>query len=242
MNSIKLFFTKEKESFINGITKLEYATWWLLRVAMVAALIYHFIVGSGFQPKFLIALNLLATFTVTLARIILFPKKLISKLPFRCQSWLNIIIFFGSFLSQGLGFNHSITNYDKYLHLLTGVVVVFMGNELIEMFIKKQDKLSPPIRVFSSVGFSFIAIVLWEIFEFFADYYWPGSTNQGYNIQPNKDMLFFKIFGFGAQNENQFAVFDTNVDMLLAVIGSALACVVLFVLLNKKENALKENK
>ena len=235
MDKIKSFFKNEYEALKSSVTKIEYLSWWILRLAMIIALIYHFAVDSGFLTKLLLALNLLATFTLTLARIILVPKKIIKKLPFRCQTWLNVIIFFGSFLSQGLNLNHTITNYDKFLHLLTGIFIVFMGNELTEMFMRKGDKVSPLYRTFSSVGFSFIAIVIWEIFEFFVDYYWPESSNQAYNTKPNPDMLFFKIFGQGAGNENQFAVFDTNIDMLCAVIGSVVSSVILLIYLYRKE-------
>lgn len=54
--------------------------------------------------------------------------------------------------------------------------------------------------------------------------------------------MVFLIFGYGAQNENQWAVFDTSVDMLCAVVGAAPAAIALLVYLYKKEKktALKE--
>lgn len=182
----------------------------------------------------LLALNLLATFTVPLVRLLLFPKKLFTRLSFHTQTWLDIMIFFGSFLAQGLEWNHTVTSWDKILHLMAGAVIVFIGNGISGMFLNEGDRVSPLFRTYSSVGFSYIAIVIWEVFEFFVDYYWPLSSNQAYNIKPDRDPFFFVIFGMGAQNENQWAVFDTCVDMFVAVVGSVPAAVALFVYLNNK--------
>lgn len=118
---------------------------------------------------------------------------------------------------------------------MAGSFVVLIGNELVEAFIRKGDKISPLLRTFAASGFSCAAMVLWEIFEFFVDYYWPLSTNQAYNILPDRDPWFQAIFGLGAQNENQWAVFDTNVDMLCAIIGAVPVAVILLVVLTKKE-------
>ena len=102
------------------------------------------------------------------------------------------------------------------------------------MFLSKNDRISPLFRTYASVGFSYIAIVVWEVFEFFADYYIVNSTNQAYNISPDRDPWFFIIFGYGAQNENQWTVFDTNVDMLCAIAGSIPAAIVLWSLCKRK--------
>lgn len=236
MKKIKDFLKNERKTLKNSISKTEYASWWLVRAGLVAALIYLLVTDIHNTNILLVSLNILASFTIPLARIILLPKSIIKKLPFRCQTWLNIMILIGSCLGQGFGLNHTITNYDKFLHILSGAVVVLIGNELLTMFTGKGDRLSPLIRTFSATGFSYMAMVIWEIFEFFVDYYWPNYNNQAYNIKPNPDMLFFKIFGLGAQNENQWAVFDTNIDMLYAVIGCAFASSALLIYLIKKEN------
>lgn len=237
MEQIKNFFADERQAMKNGLTKLEYLSWWIVRVILVASLIYLMKKDIHSTNILLVCLNILASFTIPLARIILFPKSLVCKIPFRCQTWLNIMILIGSALGQGFGLNHTITNYDKFLHILSGAVVLFIGNELLEVFIRKEDRISPLFRTFAATGFSYMAIVIWEIFEFFVDYYWVDYCNQAYNIKPNPDMLFFKIFGLGAQNENQWAVFDTHCDMLYAVLTTTIAAIILLVYLTKKENA-----
>ena len=126
-------------------------------------------------------------------------------------------------------------SWDKLMHLLTGLLFVFIGNELINVFIRPDDKMSPLLQTFTAFGFSNIAIVIWEIFEFFVDYYWPESCNQAYNNDPDRDPWFQAIFGLGAQNENQWAVFDTCVDMTCAFVTSIIGAVILVVWLYKKE-------
>lgn len=235
MYKIKEFFKDEFNTLKNGVTLTEYILWWVLRAIQIIVLIRLIKNDPQNTNVLLLSLNLLATFTVPLARIILFPKKLLKKLPFRAQTFLDVMVFFGSFLAQGLEWNHKITSWDKVLHVMAGAVILFIGNELLEMFLRKEDKISPLLRTFAATGFSYIAITIWEVFEFFVDYYWPGSHNQAYNLSPERDPWFQAIFGLGAQNDNQWAVFDTNVDMLCAVVGSIPAAIVLLIWLYRKE-------
>ncbi len=237
MNKMKSFIKSEIQCLKKDVTKLEYLSWWVLRILMIGALIYKYKeLGPTFSSTVLqIGLNLLACFTVTLVRLLLVPKKVVCKLSFRSQTYLNILIFFASFCGHGLNCIHDVMSWDKWMHFLTGALFVFIGNELTNMFMGNNDSISPLLRTFTAFGFSNISIVIWEIFEFFVDYYWPGSCNQAYNIHPDRDPWFFKIFGMGAQNENQWAVFDTCVDMICAFVTSILASVVLLLWLYKKE-------
>ena len=237
MNTVKNFLKSEFSELKKELSTFEYISWWILRAIMAFALVRLFINDRTNQNVLLLALNLLASFTVPLVRLLLFPKWLYKRLSFHTQTWLNVMIFFGSFLGQGMGWNHEVTSYDKILHLLAGAVIVFIGNGISGMFLGDGDKVSPLFRTYSAVGFSYIAIVLWEVFEFFVDYYWPLSSNQAYNISPERDPFFFVIFGQGAQNENQWAVFDTNVDMACAMVGAIPAAVALFIWLKRKKQA-----
>lgn len=106
------------------------------------------------------------------------------------------------------------------------------------MFMREDDRISPAVRVFAAFGFSNVAIVFWEMFEFFVDYYWPGSTNQGYNCHLDPESIFVKIFGMGAQNEYQWAVVDTCVDMTYAFVTAVIAAVAMVIYLGKKEKKL----
>lgn len=239
MSKVINFIRGEHKQLRSELSAIEYISWWVLRVLQTFVLVRLFINDRSNTNVLLLALNLLATFTIPLVRLLLFPKKLFTRISFHAQTWLNVMIFFGSFLAQGLEWNHEITSWDKILHVIAGFVIVFIGNELASMFLDKGNSISPLFRTYSSVGFTYIAIVIWEVFEFFVDYYWVDSCNQAYNISPDRDPFFFVIFGQGAQNENQWAVFDTNVDMLCAVAGSIPAAILLFIYLNKKKESRK---
>lgn len=234
MNKVTNFIKSEITALKNEVSLIEYISWWVLRALQLFVLVRLIVTDITNSNVLLLALNLLASFTVVLVRLLLFPKRIFTKLSFHTQTWLNVMIFCGSFLAQGLQWNHTVTSWDKILHLMSGFVVVFIGNELAGLFIEKGDRVSPLFRTYSAFGFSFFVAVAWEIFEFFADYYWAGSCNQAYNINPERDAFFFAIFGYGAQNENQWAVFDTNVDMLCAVVGSIPAVIILYLYLKKK--------
>ena len=237
MNKLKNFISSEFYCLKNSISKLEYATWWILRILIVCGILYKYKeLGPEYSPTVLnLVLNLFSSFSVTLIRLILVPKRTFCKLPFRVQTYINILVFFASFCGHALNFIGNVREWDKIMHLLTGALFVFIGNELIKMFMRKDDRISPPVRVFTAFGFSNVAIVFWEMFEFFTDYYWPGSTNQGYNCQLDPNSLFVKIFGMGAQNEYQWAVVDTCVDMTYDFITSVIASVILLKILNFKE-------
>lgn len=235
MNKIKQFFLDELAALKKGITVPEYIFWWVLRILQTYALIRLIKSDPDDINVLLLALNLLATFTVPLVRILLLPKSLVRKIPFRAQTWLDVMIFFGSFLAQGLRWNHEVTSWDKILHVMAGAVILLVGNELIEVFLRKDEKVSPLFRTFAASGFSCTAMVIWEVFEFMVDYYWPESCNQAYNISPERDPWFQAIFGLGAQNENQWAVFDTNVDMMCALAGAIPVAIILLIVLSVKE-------
>ncbi len=245
MNKIKSFISSEITTLKNSVSKIEYASWWVLRVLMVWAIITKYReLGPEYSPTVLnLVLNLFSSFAITLIRLILVPKRIIGKLPFRVQTYINVLVFFASFCGHGINTMAKVPEWDKLMHLLTGALFVFIGNELIKMFMRPDDRISPPVRAFTAFGFSNIAIVFWEMFEFFVDYYWPGSTNQGYNCHLDPNSIFVKIFGMGAQNEFQWAVVDTCVDMTYAFITALLATIVLVKILGAKEKkALKETE
>ena len=235
MDGIKHFFKSETETLRQELSTIEYISWWVIRALQIISLVKMLVTDSGNQATLLLFLNLIVSFTVPLVRLLLFPKRVFTRLSFHCQTWLNVMVFFGSFLTHGLGWNHTVTSWDKILHLMAGAVILFIGDGVAGMFIGEKDRISPLFRTFAATGFSYIAMVVWEVFEFFVDFYWPGSNNQAYNVNPERDKFFFMIFGQGAQNENQWAVFDTGVDMFCAIVGSIPAAIALYFWLKRKQ-------
>lgn len=217
---------------------IEYISWWVLRLAMVTTYIVFMCTDKALYQCNLILINTVATFAIPLLRIVS-PKKLFtSKITFRTQTYIDIFVFMGSFLGHGFEFLGKIHEYDKFMHVVAGGVVVFIGAEVLKAF-KGNEKITAGIKTFCGVGFSFIIIVAWEIMEFIADWVITDSTNQGYNITPDSTMFFVKIFGM-PKNPGQAPLYDTNVDMIYAVIGCAVCAAILFAVLKRKEAKLPD--
>ncbi len=220
----------------------EYLSWWALRAAMLITYVVFTINGEALYQRNLILLNTLATFAIPLLRFVSFRKLFTSKITFRTQTYIDIFVLLGSFLGHGLKFLGEVPEYDKFMHVMAGGVVVFIGAEIIKTF-KGYENLTSGIKTFCGIGFSFIIIVAWELMEFFADWFITNSTNQGYNVSPGENDLFVKIFGLSKNFPAQNPVYDTNVDMFYAVIGCAVCAALLFAFLkrkDKKKNLIKE--
>lgn len=233
MDAIKQYFLNERRVFVSSVGRFEYASWWIVRFCMVGAMIYWAKNRPGDFAITMMGFNLLATFAIPLARIIFFKKLFLGKLSFRIQSYINVFVFLGSFVGHGFRMNN-VENYDKILHVISGAVVVFIGYEMLSGF-KNAEGAPKSVLMFGSAGFSFTVMVVWELFEFFCDYYIKDSANQNYRWNPPDDMFFFKIFGQSVNAPDQYAVMDTDLDLLCAAVGCAVGSAVLAVVTKAKE-------
>ncbi len=225
----KNFPKHEYRQLRSEISWAEYALWWVVRALMAFAL-YTYLKDPDrdFIYRLMILGNLAATFTVFLGRLIFTKFIFLGRLPYAMQRYITVTVFFGSFFGHYLGMYGKVQNYDKWLHLLIGFSGVFIGYHVM-MAMKHNNKPVPPFMAsFAGFGFSSFIAVIWEIFEFFTDYYIAGSCNQNYGWTVPEDMLFFKIFGLGVQNAGQTALFDTAIDMLLNVVGAVVGGIVIW--------------
>ena len=96
-----------------------------------------------------------------------------------------------------------------------------------------KRRLNPQTATYSAVSFSFAVISLWEIQEFFSDYF-IGSQNQGYYYAPPEDDIFFRIFGDGAaKGAGQYPLWDTMMDMTDAAVTTVISGIILLTVLIK---------
>lgn len=234
MSKLKNRFIYEFSELRKELHPAEYAAWWLLRACMIITAVVFVIKGEAVYQRNLILLNTLASFTIPILRFISSRKLFTSRISFRTQTYIDIFVLMGSFLGHGLSFLGEIPEYDKFMHIVAGGVVVFIGAEVMKSF-DGYDRTTPGIRTFCGVGFSFIIIVAWELMEFFADWFITSSNNQGYYIVPDETMFFVKLFGMPKNHPDQAPVYDTNADMFYAVIGCAVCAVILYFYIKKKE-------
>ena len=159
----------------------------------------------------------------------IFPHSFfLGRLTARTQTYFDILIISGSFFCYGYSMYKYIAEYDKWQHFISGFLVVFLGAELLKTFFPKK-KIEPVFGLIGGTGLSFAIIVIWELFEFTADFFIAGSTNQGYNYGMDEKLLFIRLFGHGAGNVGQYPLFDTIFDMMAATVGIAAAAVLYIV-------------
>lgn len=210
----------EYKQLKSEIPSFEYALWWLLRIGMIIGVMRIHQNEGSFIFVLTVLGNMAMTFSVVVMRLI-FPKVFfMGRLPYSIQRYINISVLAGSFFGHIIPLYNRVPNYDKFLHVVAGVTGVFIGYHLLMCMKHNNKRISPFVASFSGFGFSCFLIVGWEIFEFFSDYYIEGSDNQNYNWIPSAKMLFFKIFGVGAQNAGQAALYDTMIDMIIGLIGA----------------------
>ena len=239
MKKLKNRFLYECRELRKNLHPAEYFSWWALRLAMMVVFIVFTVKQEFLYERNLVLLNLLLTFAIPLLRFISPQRLFISRVSYHIQTHVNVFIFMGSFLGHGFDLFHRVAEWDKVMHVISGGFVVFIGAELLKAF-RDHEKVSAAIKTTAATGFSFIVMVIWELVEFFADYYISGSNNQGYYKYPDESMIFVKIFGLSKNLPDNAAVMDTNVDLFFAVIGCAVCAAVLFAFLRKKEKRTAE--
>ena len=228
--TVKEYFGDELRALREQVTPLEIVWWWFVRVCMIAALIYRIKKaqeGESSTPVMLLSVNLAIAFLVPLVRLICFPKLFFGKMNYRVQSFIMLFTFAGSFLGQGVGLQHSMDDYDKLLHLVSGGVVVFVGWALIEST-RRASEIPRGLKTVASFGFSCVVMVVWEIFEFFSDFYMEGSINQNWHWEPGENMFFYRLFGKGVGQTGMLVVLDTDIDIFLAFVGCIVCSLLLY--------------
>lgn len=231
---LKAYLCKEKAELKSGITRAEYVWWWTLRLCMIGMITYNVMRQREQMVIFIMCANFLLTFIIPLLRLVFFKKIFLGKLPYRIQSFIDVFIFAGSFLGHGLDYNGTVPDYDKLMHFISGGLAVYIGCLILES-VKGGRELSPALKTIGAGGFSCVVIVVWEIFEFFSDFFIDGSANQNWMYEPDGTFVFYRIFGMGAGKTDQYTVLDTDLDIFVAAVGACLCMALLYAWLKRKE-------
>lgn len=141
--------------------------------------------------------------SISIIPVLLLPVILRNLFKFNITSTTETIyllfVFFAHLLGSILDYYHSIINYDKVMHLLSGFVTSFLAI----IILVKYDKYSTKNILFICLFVVSVVLMIasfWEFFEFFND----------------------KLFCKDAQNVLTTGVGDTMMDMIAAFIGSML--------------------
>ncbi len=231
---LKQYALNEIKEFRSGLTIAEYILWWIMRLCMIGMIIYNKQQNREAMVLLMMRANLIMMFMIPMMRIVFFKKIFFGKLPYRIQTFIDIFVFAGSFLGHGLDFNGTVDNYDKFMHMVSGGLVVFIGY-LVLTCIKTGNELSPALKTFGAGGFSCLVMIVWEIFEFICDFIIDKSCNQNFHFVPEDDYFFFKIFGQGAGKTGQYPLLDTDIDIFLASVGCIGCMAILYTYLKLRD-------
>ncbi len=219
---------REYQAFTSQVGYPEYFFWWAIRIAMAGAIVYRLRKQDWDINITIMCVNLGLTFLIAPVRALFFKKLFFGCVPYRVQTYIDVFIFVGSFLGHGCGLAG--TDFDKAMHVVSGGLCVLIGYELLRGT-REGASLNKRTVVAGSAGFSTVVIVVWEVFEFFSDFFMKDSYNQNPLYDPSPDLFFFRIFGRGADNPGQTAVLDTGIDIVCALFGCAVCVLALAVYL-----------
>jgi hypothetical protein len=172
----------------------------------------------------------LVTFALSFGSLVIEARQKIN-IPDILEIIIVLFIYAGIFLSSLFNLYYTYFWWDDLLHLISGVIIGFMGFIFID---KINHKYSMDIRPVLVAIFSFMFAVtlgvLWEILEFSLDSL-TGSAHQKWDL-PDTEILMGKPFqGSGLR--------DTMSDLIIDSIGAFITSVITYYMYkNQKQRSL----
>lgn len=229
INKVKDIFKQLREQ----ISIAEYILWWVVRGCMVVYTINQF---KGDHEPIQYALPIIngsSTFLIFLLKLITPKNSMFGRISFKANNFITAIVFFGAFLFQYLKIELSMRS-DWVLHFISGFIITFLGYYLLVATDRKRAVLSPEVSACGAMGFSFFIIIAWEIMEFGGDFIF-GGTNQDYLMGIDRASILAPILSKGVPGPDQYPVFDTMVDMILAFFATLFSGIAIFAFKRHKE-------
>lgn len=194
---------RRKINYDNTITVLFLAL-------LAATLIFNIIFQNG-SKMFRIILTAAVILIMKLLFTITFLKK--SKASYIASL---IFIFLAMYLGNVLDFYQIIRNYDKILHLLSGIIIGVIGLIIYAHFTKDyMKKLSSKFMMVFIIIFCIALAGCWEIWEFTGD----------------------RLFGFTSQNDS---LIDTMMDIICGTLGGIISLIPIYRFSKGKRNSFLE--
>ena len=162
------------------------------------------------------------TFRIGLAAVTSWIMYFVYKKTFLRRSRISFYLIFtfvfaAMYLGSVLDFYIIIPGYDKILHLISGIIIAYIGFIFYLTLVKTDDKeaVNPMMGVVFSIIFSIAAAGAWEIWEF--------STDQ--------------LFGFTSQNNS---LIDTMMDIICGTLGGIVSLFPIYRFIKGKNNRFLE--
>ncbi len=235
----KTFIQKAKDDIKND--KVKFCVYLVLRFFVIVSLVMAAIRGE-YENVFVCALSLL---------LFLAPTFIEKSLKIDLPSTLEIIVLLFIFSAEILGEIHNyyikVPYWDAILHTLNGFLFAAFGFSLLDIINRNSKfkfQLSPFYLAIVAFCFSMTIGVLWEFFEFGADFFLnkdmqkdvvihtinsvtlhPSQQNIPHTI---KDISSVIVNGtdLGLGGYLDIGLYDTMKDLMVNFIGAAVFCVI----------------
>lgn len=217
-------FITEKSKLMKDCSIADIAFWWCTRASML----YAFIVMENRAEATLLCANLVATFAITLVHIVFPEGTFFSRISYRTQSLITVIVFLGSYCGNYVWIYNIVPRFDLFLHVISGVLCTYGGYYIALTLVKADSRKNAFLITAFAFLFSCFIMPAWEISEFVGDFIW-GTTNQGFYWGPSDESFLFKLFGRGAYNTALYPLYDTFYDVLLAMCTTVPSTVAIYI-------------
>ena len=183
---------------------------------------------SLYSKNFELIFCALITFVLTFGTAVIEVGQKID-IPDMLEIIIVLFIYAGIFLSSQFNLYYKYWWWDDLLHILSGVIMGFLGFMVIyKINYRYNMNISPLLVAIFSFTFAVTMGVIWEILEFFCDAL-MGSAHQKWDL-PDTEILMGKPFqGSGLR--------DTMSDLIVDSIGALITSLITY---NMYKNQKKE--
>jgi uncharacterized membrane protein YjdF len=220
---------KIKKDPIDKIPKAQFIFWIIVRVSLIACIIYSIVEGDYIMMGESIACFLFSHLWDFFQ--VFGAQSFIIEVPPLSQTMLNVIIFAGIPFGSYIGLFDKIWWYDIFMHIMTGIVCAVFGYDFAFILQRKKGKCSIILASMFALMFAMSIACGWEIYEFLMDYL------HGTNLQLSSQGAETAMFDM-AKYRNEYGylgLVDTMTDMMMNTIGGLIGMIFMIILRNKNK-------
>lgn len=234
MNKIKTVFAEQK-------IQLSLPSIVFINLSRIIFLSSCFIAPSLKEAAYPIV-ALLLTYLISFCHLISAEGSFLRSLSHRITALICFSSLISCFIGQTLGLLTKFPDYDIVMSAVTGVMSTLFGY-YVTLALRSVTVKRDCGFISSSAFFTSGTIVIFrEIIEFFCDFFF--GTNFSHVEQIGDDHWFFRLLGIGNGVPQQRPLYDTDEDMLISIVFSAITTAFIYLFLrNKNKNLfIKESK
>lgn len=234
MNKVKTIFVEQKNQLSLPLMLFVY-------LSRAVFLISCFTVSSPKEAVYPL-ISFLLTYLISFCHLVSKEGSFLHSLSHRITVLICASSLVSCFIGQTLGVLSKVSEFDIVMSAVTGVMSTLFGY-YVTLALRSVTNKRDCGFVSSSAFFTSGTIVIFrEIIEFFCDFFF--GTNFSHVEQIGDDHWFFKILGVGNGVPQQRPLYDTDEDMLISIVFSAVTTAFIYLFLRRKNKNLfiKESK